>query len=427
MNREDFIKFIPKPENKDVILYDISLQDLIDVDVLLEYNKLYPIFISKKEQYLNLKAKLEEYNKIINEIYLFKKSWTEEDYLQALRDDKKTYSILYGDIKKIENNICMLQRNLKGINEKIQIQESKENKRIDDKKESIEKDIEKNKEKLLNYKNYLDSYKLSLEEINNKINENEEEFELISLMQNNLETGECKCEYCGRTIKKVDENSLIYKKIYNNLEKNKNKLQKLLEQQNKLELSIAYYEAEIKKIKSDLNNDIQFKKENKNIYLKKNLEVLKLEAVRDELLNNISKYEKELKSNSRTQNTKFLELKDNINKYELSLNNINKIKELKEENKKEIKEYTKLKSELKEILNKLDLYLKFINIYFKILQQKAEEYCGKDYKFKFAKIEDYQFIPILEIYYKGVKYEELSSKDSDEVHKFLIEKFSIYL
>lgn len=427
MNREDFIKFIPKPENKDVIIYDMSLQDLIDIDVLQEYNKLYPVFISKKEQYINLKAKLEEYNKIIDKVYLFKRNWVEEDYLQALKNDKKTYSILYGDIKKIENNISMLQRNLKGINEKIQIQESKENKKIEDKNDTLEKDIEKNKEKLLNHKNFLDSYNLALKEVNDRIQENQREFDDLCFIEKRLQDEQLVCPCCGSKIKTTNKNSAIFKRTYENIEKNKNKLEKLLEQQNKLELNIAYYEDEIKKIKSDLNNNIQFKKENKNVYQKKSLEVLKLEALKDELLNNIAKYEKELKSNEKTKSAKFIELKSNIEKYELSLNNIKKIRELKEENKSEMKEFTNLRKELKEMLDKLNLYLKFIEIYFKILQQKAEEYCGKDFKFKFARIEEYQLIPILEIYYKGLKYEELNPKDAKEIEKYLIEKFSIYL
>ena len=39
-NREDVFKIIPKPQNEDVIIYDKSLEDLLEVDVLTEYNKL---------------------------------------------------------------------------------------------------------------------------------------------------------------------------------------------------------------------------------------------------------------------------------------------------------------------------------------------------------------------------------------------------
>ena len=100
MNRKQLINSIPKPENKDVVVYDMSLSDLIDKDVFKEYNELLPIFLIKKEQYNGLEFKLKEYQNSIDNIYLFKKDWTREDYLQALQNNKKTYTTLYNDIKK---------------------------------------------------------------------------------------------------------------------------------------------------------------------------------------------------------------------------------------------------------------------------------------------------------------------------------------
>lgn len=426
MKRDDFVKFIPKPSNKDVILYDIDLKDLIDVDVLTEYNKLYPVFINKKGQYLDLKNKLEEYQKSIDNVYLVKPSWTEEDYLQNLQLVKKTYSTIFGEIKKIENNISMLQKNLKALNEKIQIQNAKEAKKINDKRDNIEKDIENNKEKLLNLKNYLETYNLSLKEIENRIADNQEEFELLSKMQSKLDEGKCKCELCGRTIKSVDEDSLFYNRLCDNFEKNKNQLEALLKQKEKIELNISYYESEIQKIKDNLNNDIQFKKENHNFYQKKNIEVLKLEALRDETINNISKLEKQLNDNSQVKSKQYLELKDKIEKYELSLNNLKKIKEIKSNSSNEIEKYNNLKLELKEMVDKMNLYIKYIDIYYKILEQKANEYCGSNFKFKFHEIDEYKLVPILKIYYNGIDYEWLSSSVREEVDRILIEKFEIY-
>lgn len=427
MEREQFIKFIPKPDNKDVILYDISLSDLIDLDVFQEYNKLYPIFINKKERYIFLKKVFEEYQSTINNIYLFKPSWSEEDYLQSLKDYKKNYSIVFGEIKKIENNIKMLQKNLQGINEKINFQTAKEEKQINNKKENINISIDKNKERMLNLKNFLDSYKLSLQNIEDQIIDNEEEFQILADMQSKLKEGKFKCEYCGRTIKSTSEDSLIYKRLTNNIEKNKNKLEKILKQKEKIELNISYYNSELIKVKNDLNNDIAFKKENYNFYKKKSIEILKLEALRDEILNNISSLEKQLKSNPKIKTKQYLDLKDNIKNCELSLINLKKIKEIKEQQKNEIEEFNELKKELKNMLEKLEKYIKFISIYFKIIEQKANEYCGNDFKFKFFKIEEnYKFVPYFNIIYKGINYWELDSKDKKEVDKILIEKFSIY-
>ena len=96
MNRNILINFIPKPSNEDVILYNTSLKNLIDVDVLKEYSELLPIFNLRYQQYSASKNNIESFEKQINEIYLFKTNWTESDYLYNLQNEKKTYSTLFG-------------------------------------------------------------------------------------------------------------------------------------------------------------------------------------------------------------------------------------------------------------------------------------------------------------------------------------------
>ena len=71
MNRKQLINSIPKPENKDIVVYDMSLSDLIDKDVFKEYNELLPVFLIKKEQCNGLELKLKEYQNSIDNIYLF--------------------------------------------------------------------------------------------------------------------------------------------------------------------------------------------------------------------------------------------------------------------------------------------------------------------------------------------------------------------
>lgn len=426
MDREQFIKFIPKPENKDVILYDTTLKDLIDIDVLEKYNELYSNFIKKKQEFLNLKEKSEEYQRMIDNIYLYKPSWNEQDYLDALQNDKKTYSTMYNDIKKIENNIEILQKKIKSIDEKIEMQEVKEKRTAEKKEKSIDEDIEKQKEKIANLRENLILYKQTLETINDEILDNENEFEFLSQMLEDLKIGNYKCKYCGSTIKVYSENSLIYKRLYKNTEQNKNELKQLLEKKKKVELNISYYESEILKIKKNLNNDIEFKKEKRNSYNKKSIEVLKLEALRDEMINNMSELKNELESNPRSHSKHFLELKERIDKYELSLDNLKRIKEIKENSNNEIQKINSLREEIKKIIPVLNKYLRFISIYFKIYEQKANEYCGDNIKFKFFKIEEYKLLEIFEITYKGIEYSQLDKKTREEVDKTLIEKFSIY-
>jgi chromosome segregation ATPase len=425
-SRENFIKFIPKPKNEDVILYDISLKDLIDVDVLKEYQELYPVFEREKQEYLKLREEIKVYEKNINEIYLFNPSWGETDYLKHLQDDKRTYSILYSNIKKAENNINMLNKKIQGIDEKIKIQNSKENREREKKKEDIEKDIEKNKENLARFKECLQTYKDALARIDENISENEEDFQLLRAMESSLSIGEYQCVYCGSKVNVKSENSLIYKRLYRNLEKNKLELEKLLAQKEKIEVNIAYYENEISKVKKELNNDISFKKDGKNIYIKKSIEILKLEALKDEMLNNIADLKNQIKRDSDSNSKKYLELKERIDRYETSLNNLRKINEMRLTIKEKITLYKTKEKELKEKLNTINYYISFLTIYYKIYEQKASEYCGQDYKFKFFKVEDYKIIEVFNIFYKNIEYSQLPPKVKDEVDKTLIEKFSIY-
>ena len=425
-NREDFIKFIPKPTNNDVILYDISLKELIDLDVYEEYKKLYAEYESKAKEYLALNKKIDEYSKKVNEAYLYKPSWTEKDYLENLQNDKKTYSILYNDIKKLENTIQISQKKIKSINQKIEIQTAKEQKEIANKKENIYIDIQKNREQLESLKVKLGSYKQDLEHINSQIEENQEDFQLLSAMDQELKLGDYKCKYCGSTVKVSSENSLIFKRLYKNVENNKLELEKLLTQKEKINNSISYYENEIKKVKIELNNNLQYTKQNYNFYQKKSVEILKLEALRDEAMNDISNAQKQLRNNPKLNSDRYKELKTRIDKYELSLENLKDLKEINSELAGEIDKYNKLTDELTEIADTLKKYLQFLTIFFKIYEQKANEYCGNNIKFKFFKIEKYKIWEIIEIKYGDTMYADLDKKTKEKVDKIIIEKFSIF-
>lgn len=425
-NRDIFINSIPKPKNEDVILYDTSLKDLIGIDVYEEYYKLYPLFESKKNQYLFLKKKIEEYNKFVDNVYLLNHSWTEMDYLENLKNLKKTYSTVFNDIKKIETKIEVSQKKIKNIDDKIQIQTSKENKEIEKKKTTLYEDIEKDREKLNYLKLNLNNYKQSLSNVNNQINDNEEDFKLLSAMQEQITLGEYKCKYCGSTVKVHSENSPIFQRLYKNLDKNKTQLEKLLEQKDKLTILINNTKEEINVVKNNFNNNMQFAKENYNFYKKKSPEILKLEGLKMSLIKDVVAAKKQLTNNPRFNSKEFENLKDKINKNQLSLDNLRKIKDTRSQLTDDMKEYKQLESDLKKILNILKKYISFLTIYFKIYEQKANEFCGNNIKFKFFKFEEYKLMEILEITYDGVPYTELPNKKKDELDKFLDEKFFIY-
>lgn len=426
MKREDFIKFIPKPRNEDVILYDISLNNLIDIDVVQEYEKLYPIFINEKSKFEKLKKEIELYKKSIDEVYLYNPSWSEEDYLNKLRNDKKTYSILYSNIKKGETNIEILQKKVTAINEKIQIQIAKENRERESKYENINKDIENNKEKLDMFKDSVNIYKHTLKRIDEQIKEIKEDLKLFKLSEERLKKGNYECICCGKKLRKNDDSSIIFQRLQNNALQRKIELKELTEKRVKIETNLAYYESELSKVKTQLNSNIIFKKEHKNTYIKKSLEVLKLEAIRDEMLNKITQIKHEINEDSNINSKKFIELKNRIEIYENSLENLKKIKNIKQELKEKMDNFQQIEDNFNKITKTIQQYVSFLTIYYKIYEQKASNYCGPDYKFKFFRVENYKIIDIFEIYYKGTEYTQLSKEEIEIVDKNLIEKFSIY-
>ena len=425
MNREEILKIIPKPKNEDVIVYNTELINLIDVDVLKEYYDIFPIYKIKKENYILLKEEIEQYEKSINNIYLYDKSWNELDYLEMLKKEKKTYSTIFSDIKKIENNIQILEKKYKNINEKIEIQRNSDEKKIEDKRKNIDNEIKETKEKILKIENVLEGFKINLKYINEQIQNNLETKAELTEMKQNLEKENCKCIYCGTIIKNRSKNkvsNIIEKKIIKNLSQyddlQKNKL--------KIEKEKDYYENELLNLKTTLKNDVEFKKQDYNFYIKKSISVLKLEAIRDDILNQMLKLKKDYETNPLISSKKYLETKELISKYELSLENLKKIKENKENFKEKYSKIKKLSEELKDLNSKLTLYKKFIEIYYKIYQQKVNDYFGKDFKFVFYKFNNLELIPILELKYKDIEYLELNSFLKNECDNIYVEKISSF-
>lgn len=426
MDRKTLIDFIPKPTNNDVIIYDLSLKNLIDENVFDEYNKLLPIYYETKKNYQYYKNNIEEYNKNLNGIYLYRTDWSEDDYLLNLQNAKKTYANLYGPIKRIESNIETLQKKIKLTDEKIQFQITKENKDFEDRKNNIDKKIDDNVDKLMSLKEIFSTLKIEKEKIAEAINENQEEFSLLKTMFENSQNGKCKCEFCGSLISRVGPDSNFYKRLNKKIEKNKSELEKLLQKKEKNDKQYELYEENIKNIKIELKNDSNFKSENFDFYRKKSSIVLRLEAQRDSMFENIEKLEKELRMNSETRSKQFLELKDKISQYELSLENLKRIKEIKNQINKEQDTFLKLKSELIPMYEKMQQYQKFISIFFKIYEQKLNEFCGKEFQFKLFNFDDFHLKEILIIYYNNVEYSLLPYKEKKVVDKILAKNFINY-
>lgn len=429
INRKDLINFVPKPKNSDVIIYDITLTDLIDVDVFCEYNKLLPNYLDVKNKYKTLKEKLDQSIKEIDNMYLYNSSWEEKDYLLKLSDAKKVYSKLFGDVKKIENNITSLEKQVTVANQKIELQKAKEENLIESSKKNVDERIEKNNQLLEQYRIKRNYFLDLLKRINKNIKENEEEFSILVDMQSHLQDKTFVCKYCGSKINITTENienSHIYKRLANNIMDNKTELTNLLARQSEIKANKDQYDKEMKRIQAELTNDISLKSQDNVFYTKKSQEILKLEGFRDEMINNIDELKKQLKTKSETNTDKYLSLKKEIERYEISLDNLSKIKQLKFKNSDIIINIDKLKKELLPMHEKIEKYINFISIYFKIYEQKLTEFLGEDYKFNLFSFEDESLKEILRITYKGLNYSDLSMNEMENIDKYIYSKIQTF-
>lgn len=429
INRKDLINFVPKPKNSDVIIYDITLTDLIDVDVFYEYNKLLPNYLDVKNRYKTLKEKLDQSIKEIDNMYLYNSSWGEKDYLLKLSDAKKVYSKLFGDVKKIENNIASLEKQITVANQKIELQKAKEKNLIENSKKNVDERIEKNNQLLEQYRIKRNYFLDLLKRINKNIKENEEEFSILVDMQSHLQDKTFVCKYCGSKINITTENienSHIYKRLANNIMDNKTELTNLLARQSEIKANKDQYDKEMKRIQAELTNDISLKSQDNIFYTKKSQEILKLEGFRDEMINNIDELKKQLKTKSETNTDKYLSLKKEIERYEISLDNLSKIKQLKFKNSDLITNIDKLKKELLPMHEKIEKYISFISIYFKIYEQKLTEFLGEDYKFNLFSFEDDSLKEILKITYKGLNYSDLSITEMENIDKYIYSKIQTF-
>ena len=362
-------------------------------------------------------------------MYLYNSSWGEKDYLLKLSDAKKVYSKLFGDVKKIENNITSLEKQITVANQKIELQKAKEENLIENSKKNVDERIEKNNQLLEQYRIKRNYFLDLLKRINKNIKENEEEFSILVDMQSHLQDKTFVCKYCGSKINITTENienSHIYKRLANNIMDNKTELTNLLARQSEIKANKDQYDKEMKRIQAELTNDISLKSQDNVFYTKKSQEILKLEGFRDEMINNIDELKKQLKTKSETNTDKYLSLKKEIERYEISLDNLSKIKQLKFKNSDLITNIDKLKKELLPMHEKIEKYVSFISIYFKIYEQKLTEFLGEDYKFNLFSFEDDSLKEILKITYKGLNYSDLSINEMENIDKYIYSKIQTF-
>ena len=333
---------------------------------------------------------------------------------------------MYKPIKKIESNIEILQKKVKTIDSRIEMQIAREKNAEQNKKDENDKNLNANIEKLLKNKEIYAELIAEQKEIDENLKENENDFVVLQGIIEDIKNGEHRCKFCGHKITNVSPNSNFYKRTVKNLEKNKKELERLLEKKDRNTEKVEKYDKKIKEIKATLRNYSNRTSQDPSLYKKKSIEILRLEGIRDSMLNQIDDLKNKYDKDSTTKSKKFLDIKDKIEKYELSLENLTKIKSIKEEINKEMVGYNDTKTKLNEIIKKLNEYKSFLTIFFKIYEQKAAEFCGSDFKFKIFDFESFDLIEKFEVYYRNVKLENLKTDKQIQIKNYLLEKFVVF-
>lgn len=401
INREDIFNLIPMPRNEDVIIYDTNLKDLLDTNVLEEYEKLNKTIELEKENYQKLNFEIKRYKDTVNNSYLYRADWNEDDYIDILQKEKKQYSNLFYAMKKKQSELDILQRKYAHINEQIEIQAKKDQEEIEEKKKNINNEIETKKNEFSKIEEQIK--RLENEEIQAK--------DFIEFIQGQNEILEKNIE--KNVTRVIDRGNTKIKKLSNNIAK--------------LEQLINIQKEKSKTVKKELNNLLQFKEQDFTFYTKKSMRILELEGQREQISNKIVSLKEEINNDPINKDTQYLELKDNIEKIELSLENLKKIKEYKVNIVGKLENFKKIEKTLFEHIEQQKKYTHFLDIYYKIYEQKANDYFGPNIKFKFHEIVDEHINKIIKISYKNINYPELNSIQRENFEQELNEKMKLFL
>lgn len=110
----------------------------------------------------------------------------------------QTYSTLYGNIKRKEDEIKILQKKISTINDEIIIQKNKEDKDNEIRNADISNKIEENKTDLKKFKDAVDIYKNSSKRIDEQIRNIKSDLKILEESEKQLSRGTYQCFCCGK-------------------------------------------------------------------------------------------------------------------------------------------------------------------------------------------------------------------------------------
>lgn len=413
INIDILLSKIEKPNNQDVIAYDPNyLIDLLNINVQKKYPDLLKKYKQEFKSYQLEEQKMQDYDKKLNEFYLFNTSWTEYDYLTKINESKKTYAILYSNINANEKKIKALKSRLEILKQSLEDQKAIQQLNFNKQIENNKRQIPKLQNKLFKLERKMNKYNLDIEYYNNSISLLENTGNFIEELQSKINE--------HPELKKVKSINTL---ITNQISKFQNEINDFKGKIRDTKDDILIIEDDYNESKEELENLLTFNEQEKIPYHKKSIEILRIEGEINSTKNQIANIQQEIENDSKYNSKEFNALKDKINKYELSLKNLTTIKEYEKENKGKIIELKEKQDELKKQYSILSKMTKFLIIYYKICEEKINS-VFEDITFKLYKIlSDIEVIEDLKITVNSIEYANLDANTKNKVDRELASVF----
>lgn len=426
--RELLLKLVPIPNNKDVIYYDNRFIDLINIDVQKLYDDEYLKFKELEKQYSIINKKINDYNERLDNLKLVDNKMTEKEYINKIQELETKYSKQYRYIKQLESKMSSYRNKIIDLNNKIEIQKSNEMKLA---KSKAEKTIDSKKDilnKLSNLKIMIELSNNKLEILNEKLKFYREQYNLYNSNYHDLCENKFTCNFCG--IKMDFENRKKYNSLITKMDKKCDEIDnKTIEIKHEIELEFDNKTKLLTKqkiLRENLNNIKNLEQqEDFVLYTKKSLSILKLEASKFEIEEQLEQLNIEYTSEAKKAGNEFSELKNNINNYKQSLLNLHDIKESKENLKEDMKQYNEIITQAKQLKSDLLFHCEFLMTRNKLREKRLSDLFDGKLKFELFYMDDINIKNMLNISYNNVKLNNLNPEEEEIVENMILDKIKL--
>lgn len=414
--RKKILKLIPLPEDKEVIIYNKSFSDFINKDVQELYEINLEQYNENSTKIQELKANIKSAEEFINNAAIVNKKLDEKGHIIKIKELETEYAQKYAKIKSFERKISMYSSRIQKISSEIDFHISEGKKFSKQKEEELNEKININNFKIGEletyyryYKEYYNEYSLLSKMLNKELAAQEKI--LRSALDDNTICRQCRKRYYPSATS-VTRNMKV---IQDRLDQYNNNFTLVKQKAEEYKKQAKLLKEENKSMKEQIKNF-------KFIYSKKSDKVLNLEAVKFGLFNDIEALEEELKAEVQKKGKEYQQLKNKINTYKTSLDNLIAIKQTAKELQIYKEELQQILEKQKLYINNLDFIIKFLDIKFKLYTKNLKTFFDERVKIDLFEIQEYNINEICNIEFDNIKMEFLNAEGYKELNDFLVTK-----